>query len=571
MALPINIEDLLNKQKVEDNRIEFKRGWNPDKIYHTICAFATDLDNIGGGYILVGVEQDENGIAKRPVKGLPIDTIDDIMKDMVGYDAKITSSNLRAVSYNTRVSKEEVDGQTVLAIWVPTGPNRPYCVPESVISKGKSPLKYYIRSKASTIEARGETLDEVRALADRTPFDERGNEAIKIEDISGVLVYEHLKTVKSKLAENFAGRPLEDILDEMNLLTGPSENRLVKNVAAMMFCEHPEKFFPATQVDIVLFPEGSIENPDILVEVPKIVGPVPKMISETLSYLRTNVIKKRISKPDDKEKSDKAYNYPYQAFEEAVVNALYHRDYQEREPVEITIEPTHIDILSYSGPDRSITTEAIKAAQRLKARRYRNRRLGDFLKELDLTEGRATGIPTIQKSLRENGSDKAVIDTDEDRTYFLMTIPCREDMINSNRLETSTEAHSDLDTRLLQILGQSFVKVQTSIYQCNITNKSQLLQILEQLSVKVWDKAKKYIDKSLLCQYTIELIEYLNINPSTIKEIIGFINHPDGIEFRRKILNPLIELGYVAMTNPDKPTSSKQKYTLTDSGKELFK
>lgn len=232
MALPINIEDLLNKQKVEDNRIEFKRGWNPDKIYHTICAFATDLDNTGGGYILVGVEQDENGIAKRPVKGLPIDTIDDIMKDMVGYDAKITSSNLRSISYNTRVSKEEVDGQTVLAIWVPTGPNRPYCVPESVISKGKSPLKYYIRSKASTIEARGETLDEVRALADRTPFDERGNEAIKIEDISGVLVYEHLKTVKSKLAENFAGRPLEDILDEMNLLTGPSENRLVKNVAA---------------------------------------------------------------------------------------------------------------------------------------------------------------------------------------------------------------------------------------------------------------------------------------------------------------------------------------------------
>ena len=337
MALPINIEDLLNKQKVEDNRIEFKRGWNPDKIYHTICAFATDLDNIGGGYILVGVEQDENGIAKRPVKGLPIETIDEIMKDMVGYDAKITSSNLRSISYNTRVSKEEVDGQTVLAIWVPTGSNRPYCVPESVIAKGKSPLKYYIRSKASTIEARGETLDEVRALADRTPFDERGNEAIKIEDISGVLVYEHLKTVKSKLAENFASRPLEDILDEMNLLTGPSENRLVKNVAAMMFCEHPEKFFPATQVDIVLFPEGSIENPDILVEVPKIVGPVPKMISEALSYLRTNVIKKRISKPDDNEKSDKAYNYPYQAFEEAVVNALYHRDYQEREPVDITI------------------------------------------------------------------------------------------------------------------------------------------------------------------------------------------------------------------------------------------
>lgn len=571
MALPINIEDLLNRRKIESNRIEFKKGWNPDKIYHTICAFATDLDNTGGGYILVGVEQDENGIARRPVKGLPLESIDDILRDMVGYDAKISSSNLRSISYNTKVSVEEIDDRTILAIWVPTGPNRPYCVAESVVAKNKSPLKYYVRSKASTIEARGETLDEVRSLANRIPFDDRGNEDIRIDDISGVLVYEHLKAVKSKLTGNFATRPLMEILDEMDLLTGPTENRLIKNVAAMMFCEHPEKFFPVTQVDIVLFPEGSVENPDVMIEVPKITGPVPKMIRETLSYLRTNVIKKRISKPNDTEKSDKAYNYPYQALEESVVNALYHRDYQEREPVEITVEPTHIDILSYSGPDRSITAEAIKVAQKLKARRYRNRRLGDFLKELDLTEGRATGIPTIQKSLRDNGSPKASIETDDDRTYFLMTIPCREDMIIPNGLETPIASDQDLDTRLLQILGQTSAKVQNAVYQCNITNKEQLLQILEQLSVKVWNKSKKKVNKALLIQYTIGTLEYLNINPSTVKGIIASVNHPDSTEFRRKILNPLIALGHLVMTNPDKPTSSKQKYTLTESGKLLFK
>lgn len=573
MALPINIEDLLNKRKVESNRIEFKTGWNPDKIYHTICAFATDLENTGGGYILVGVEQDENGIAKRPVKGVPLEAIDGILQDMVGYDSKISSSNLRTVSYNTKVSLEEVDGKTILAIWVPTGPNRPYCVPESVVSKNKSPLKYYIRSKSSTIEAKGEVLDEVRNLANRIPFDERGNEAIKLEDISGVLVYEHLKAIKSKLADYFAGRPLMDILDEMNLLTGPTENRLIKNVAAMMFCEHPEKFFPVTQVDIVLFPEGSIENPDLMIEVPKIVGPVPLMIRETLSYLRTNVIKKRISKPTDNEKSDKTYNYPYQSFEEAVVNALYHRDYQEREPVEITVEPTHVDILSYSGPDRSITAEAIKEAKKLKARRYRNRRLGDFLKELDLTEGRATGIPSIQKALKDNGSEKATIDTDDDRTYFLMTIPCRSDMVNVNNFPSAEvePIRRDLDKQLLQIFGSASAKVQSSIYQCVIVDKFQLLQILEQLSVKVWNKSKKSIDKALLSQYTIDVIEYLNNNTSTIKELVEFLNHPDSTDFRRKILNPLISFGYVSMTNPNKPTSSKQKYILTTSGRKLFK
>lgn len=125
----------------------------------------------------------------------------------------------------------------------------------------------------------------------------------------------------------------------MDLLVGPVERQLVKNVAAMMFCKNPAKFFPTTQVDIVIFPEGCIKNPNNMIEVPKIVGPVPDMIKQALDYIKTNVIKKRIIKQKDKAESIIFFNYPYQAIEEAVVNALYHRDYQEREPVEITIEP----------------------------------------------------------------------------------------------------------------------------------------------------------------------------------------------------------------------------------------
>lgn len=45
MALPIDIESLLNKNRVESNRIEFKQGWNPIAVYHSVCAFANDLEN----------------------------------------------------------------------------------------------------------------------------------------------------------------------------------------------------------------------------------------------------------------------------------------------------------------------------------------------------------------------------------------------------------------------------------------------------------------------------------------------------------------------------------------------
>ncbi len=90
MAIPVNIEDLLHKRKIESTRIEFKTGWNPDKIYRTICAFANDFDNIGGGYIIVGVQEEENtGIAKRPVTGIPIEELDKIQRDMVGRCVKM--------------------------------------------------------------------------------------------------------------------------------------------------------------------------------------------------------------------------------------------------------------------------------------------------------------------------------------------------------------------------------------------------------------------------------------------------------------------------------------------------
>lgn len=38
--LLINITELLEQNRIESNRIEYKQGWNPTAIYHTICASA---------------------------------------------------------------------------------------------------------------------------------------------------------------------------------------------------------------------------------------------------------------------------------------------------------------------------------------------------------------------------------------------------------------------------------------------------------------------------------------------------------------------------------------------------
>ena len=417
MALPTNIEDLLNKHKIEDNRIEFKKGWNPTDIYHTICAFANDFDNIGGGYILVGVEE-HNGVAKRPVLGINVDALDSIQKQMVGFN------NLFDPYYLPRTTIEEVDGKFILAIWVPSGINRPYAIPSDVLAKSKQ-MRYYIRSGTSSIIAKGEVLEELRDMANRVPFDERPNPNINMSDISSVLLRDYLASVGSKLEASLFSQPLQETLEQMDLMDGPTENRMIKNVAAMMFCEHPEKFFKYTQVDIVIFPEGRTKNPNNFSET-TIHGSVTQLVKGALTYLKNTVIREYVIKQKHVPESIRYYNYPILALEEAIVNSLYHRSYQEREPVEISVEPEGIYILNFPGPDRTISKEAIAEGRKLCSRRYRNRRLGDFLKELDLTEGRSTGIPTIQEELLKNGSPRATIETNDERSFINVFIPVHE-------------------------------------------------------------------------------------------------------------------------------------------------
>ena len=70
------------------------------------------------------------------------------------------------------------------------------------------------------------------------------------------------------------------------------------------------------------------------------------------------------------------------------------------------------------GPDRSVTQEGLKR-YKVSNRRYRNRRIGDILKELHLTEGRNTGFGKILRALEANGSPNPEFETDEDHSYFI--------------------------------------------------------------------------------------------------------------------------------------------------------
>ena len=284
--------------------------------------------------------------------------------------------------------------------------------------------------------------------------------------------------VGSKLASEINVRPLQEILEQMDLFVGPKENRMLRNVAAMMFCENPSKFFKRTQVEIVYFPEGRLNNPSNLYEGAVITGSVPQIIDRTLEYLKRMLVMQSIIKPENDYRSRKFYTYPYQALEESVTNSLYHRDYREWEPVVITVEPDSITIQNVGGPDRSISAADISRCEILVSKRYRNRRLGEYLKELDMTEGRSTGIPTIQNVLENNGSPRATVVTDEDRTFFRITIPCHEAAGNIIADIANKDASVKASRR-----GALKTALKTALQTALQTAPETALQILEQIQI----------------------------------------------------------------------------------------
>lgn len=81
-----------------------------------------------------------------------------------------------------------------------------------------------------------------------------------------------------------------------------------------------------------------------------------------------------------------------------------------------------IEITNAPGPDRSISDKDIKTFN-MRTRRYRNRRIGDFLKELHLIEGRNTGIPTALKAIKANKSPLPIFLTDDERSFFSVILP----------------------------------------------------------------------------------------------------------------------------------------------------
>ena len=410
-GLPVSIEDLIHARSVEDNRREFKAAWNPATqaaVVRTICAFANDLLNLNGGYVILGVEADANGNPALPPRGLENGNVDRIQREILGQCNRIHPR------YHPVLFPVVYQDRLIVVVWAPGGDYRPYEAPRTATTGDRA---YYVREGSQTVEAKGPLRSQLFEQAAKIPFDDRINRATELENVSDRLVKEFLADIGSEIGRTIPFS--HDVYAKMQLVSPLNAHDAPRNVALLFFSDDPEQVFPGATIDIVQFADDAGGD---LIEEKTIRGPLHHQVRQTLNYL-DSLGSTVIEKVPGRAEVDRTVTYPHEAIREAVVNAVYHRSYQEVEATKIYLYPDRMEVTSYPGPVRGIDLHHFARGESVPAVPARNRRIGGFLKELKLAESRGTGVPKIRRHMSESGSPEPRFDFDEARTYFRVILP----------------------------------------------------------------------------------------------------------------------------------------------------
>lgn len=429
--LPINLDELIQARKVESVRLEFKKTWSEptlEQITRTVCAFANDFFNLNGGYIVLGIEE-LDGLPVLPPTGLDGLNLDEIQQAVRGQCNKIDPS------YQPVLSPEIYQDKQILIIWAPAGDARPYRAPEN--KRNGSELVYYVRHGSATVKAKDEILNQLMQLTARTPFDDRRNNIASVDEISPSLVRNYLANIKSDLVAFGVKIADSELYRYLKIVVPVNSHEAPRNVALLFFVNDPEQYFRGARIEIVQF--GDDAGGD-LIEEKVFRGPLNLQVSQALDYLNslsTTMLRKL---PNQAEVA-RSVAFPYEAMEEALVNAIYHRSYEENvpDPVKVYLYPDRMEIISYPGPVPGIEMRHLKKGASVPPVPNRNRRIGEFLKDLRLAEARGTGIPKIRRKMIENGSPEPVFEFDEGRSYFRVILPAHPQFVVLHSLRESAQ------------------------------------------------------------------------------------------------------------------------------------
>lgn len=481
-----------------------------DKFQEAICAFANDLPNSRkNGYLILGAF--DNG----ELSGLKV--TDDLLKKIAAIRS---NGNLLPIPVMSVDRFQFPEGDLLVAEVSPSD------LPP-VRYRGRTFIRIGPRRDIAT-EAEERILAE-RRMSFMATFDTMPCLAAKLNDVNTDLLRTKylIPLLGNELVESDT-RPIEEQMAAVGMYD--TEHQCPTYAAVVLFGNKPRRFMPGLYVQYVRF-KGEDVTSEVENEM-QLEGNYCELLPRLESLLELSVIKK---KPVFVSilREEMVSNYPYQAIRELLLNACMHRDMQSNTPLRFYEFASHLEILNAGGLYGNARPENFP-----RINDYRNPLVASAMKTLGYVNMFSRGIGQVQTDLKENGNKPAQFDVSM-LTAFLVTVEQKDiEQFKFVPSDGAPKVSSDNDV--------------TSLSQA-------LLQVLSQACPKL--DVSHYPD-------AIAILIALCKEPQSLKELMEKTKEKNRGRIKNNVLQHLCESGLVEPTIKDVPNSPKQKYALTDNGRE---
>ena len=311
----------------ESETVEFKPSLSQTgNILECVSAFS----NTKGGILVIGVRDTGEVIGV------------DIGKRTLESLANTIKQNTDPVIYPS-ISVENVEGKNVIVIEVEESKSKPMFAFDKVYKRvGRSNQRV--------------TSDEIRKLAlegKRIYWDEEVCEGANLEDIEEDKVRWFLKEARRERELNIPmDASVDEVLMRLNLLKGEA----LTNASVLLLGKSPQKFFLQAEVRCVRFKGNEPVKPFIDMRV--ISGTIIDQVDKSLDFVLEHIPKAVWL--DGKLQREEKYQYPPDAFREAIVNAICHRDYEEQGNIQIRVFDDFLEVWSPGKLPEPLRLEDLK-------------------------------------------------------------------------------------------------------------------------------------------------------------------------------------------------------------------
>lgn len=313
----------------EDSRHQFKRNLtNADAFAAELVAFA----NAGGGYILIGVEDNGN------ISGLNREDIARLNQLL----SNASSQHVRPPIHPTTQNMTLEQGM-IMVVHVPEGLNKPYMDNQARIWVKAGADKRHVTAREEIqrmFQETGLVYAEETLIPDSS-----------IQHLNKVLFAEYVEN-RYKQTLDELGLPLEQIIQSLKL----GKNGQLNLAALLLFGKNPQLFRPAFMVKAVYIDGTDIASQHYR-DSEDIEGPLINQYEHSLAFISRNLHRLQAGQGVN---SLGKLEIPEITLQEVLVNALIHRDYLISAPIRILMFTDRVEIISPGHLPNHLTVEQIR-------------------------------------------------------------------------------------------------------------------------------------------------------------------------------------------------------------------